>query len=396
MSRQLVSRSPDLQRLQDEGYDLDFQSGHLLVKVPYATAQRTVAYGTLASSLTVAGDRTTTPDTHVVYFIGQTADDFPCDDQGRRLDDLIHQQGPIDLGEGLVASCGFSHKPDPTYPDYFAKMSTYTAMLQAYAQVLQPGVTARTFPPIPAEEAESVFRYHDSATSRARIGAVTDKLRIGKVVIIGLGGTGSYILDCIAKTPVGEIHLYDRDEMLTHNAFRAPGAASLEELAAKPKKVEYLQVKYDAIHRHVVAHPVHVDQANMEELHDAAFVFVSIDGSPEKKFIIEQLQAFGVPFVDTGMGIYQAGDALGGIVRTTASTPCHTDHIWSNERISFADDAANEYDQNIQIVELNMLNAAMAVIKFKKLLSFYSDFEHELSSTYTIDGNHLLNEDQPS
>lgn len=25
---------------------------------------------------------------------------------------------------------------------------------------------------------------------------------------------------------------------------------------------------------------------------------------------------------------------------------------------------------------------------------FYTDFEHELTSTYTIDGNHLLNEEQ--
>ena len=81
-------------------------------------------------------------------------------------------------------------------------------------------------------------------------------------------------------------------------------------------------------------------------------------------------------------------------VRTTASTPGHTEHIWDNDRISFADEADDEYDQNIQIAELNMLNAALAVIKWKKIFGFYTDFEHEHSSTYTIDGNHLLNEDQ--
>lgn len=394
MSRQLVSRSPDLQRLQDEGYDLDFRSDHLLVRVPYATANRTVAYGTLVSTLTVSGDRTTMPDTHVVYFIGQMAGEQPCDDHGRPLDSLINQYGPIALGGDLVASCSFSHKPNPTYPDYHAKMSTYADMLLAYAQVIDPTATTKTFPPIPTDEAESVFRYFDSATSRARIGVVTDKLRIGKVVIVGLGGTGSYILDAVAKTPVGEIHLYDRDVMLTHNAFRAPGAASLGELTAAPKKVDYHQAKYDAIHRHVIAHPVHVDETNIGELRDANFVFLSIDGSPAKRFIAEQLQACGVPFIDTGMGIYQTGAALGGIVRTTASAPDHTDHIWTKERISFADEADNEYDQNIQIVELNMLNAAMAVIRWKKLMGFYTDFEQEMHSTYTIDGNHLLNEDQ--
>ena len=50
-----------------------------------------------------------------------------------------------------------------------------------------------------------------------------------KVVIVGLGGTGGYLLDLLAKTPIEEIHLYDDDIFGTHNAFRAPGAASLDD-----------------------------------------------------------------------------------------------------------------------------------------------------------------------
>ncbi len=42
MSRQLISRSPDLQRLEDEGYDLEIRSGYLLVKdVPYVNSHAT-------------------------------------------------------------------------------------------------------------------------------------------------------------------------------------------------------------------------------------------------------------------------------------------------------------------------------------------------------------------
>ena len=148
------------------------------------------------------------------------------------------------------------------------------------------------------------------------------------------------------------------------------------------------------MHRHIIRHAAHVTAANIDELRDADFVFISVDGGGTKKFIIEKLQDFGIPFVDVGMGLYQVGDSLGGLVRTTASTPGHTEHIWDNDRISFADEADDEYDQNIQIAELNMLNAALAVIKWKKIFGFYTDFEHEYSSTYTIDGNHLLNEDQ--
>lgn len=392
MSRQLVVHSPDLQRLENEGYDLSIREAHLLVKVPYVNARRTVMLGTLVSELTVSGDSTTRPNTHVVFFIGASSGDLPCDNHGCTLEDIINGRGPIDLGSGLVADCRFSQKPNLPYPDYYQKMSIYADMLVGYTQVLDPTVTAKTFPPIETDDAESAFRYLDSATSRAGIGAVADKLRLGKVVIVGLGGTGSYILDLIAKTLVQTIHLYDGDVLLTHNAFRSPGAATLGELRKGPQKVEYLQAKYDAMHRHVVAHPEDVNESNIDELRDADFVFLAIDAGSAKKFIIEKLQEFEVPFIDVGMGVYQRGDALGGIIRTTTGTPQHMDHVVS--RVSCVDEADNEYDQNIQIADLNMLNAALAVIRWKKHFGFYLDFEQEFSSVYTLDGNHLVNEDQ--
>ena len=46
------------------------------------------------------------------------------------------------------------------------------------------------------------------------------------------------------------------------------------------------------------------------------------------------------------------------------------------------------------IRKLNAFNAIQAVIKWKKLLGFYCDLECEHHSTYTVDGNLLLNEDQ--
>jgi hypothetical protein len=52
-----------------------------------------------------------------------------------------------------------------------------------------------------------------------------------------------------------------------------------------------------------------------------------------------------------------------------------------------------DYARNIQIADLNALNAILAVIKWKKLFGFYVDFEQEHHSTYTVNGNLLLNED---
>ena len=43
----------------------------------------------------------------------------------------------------------------------------------------------------------------------------------------------------------------------------------------------------------------------------------------------------------------------------------------------------HEYASNIQIVELNALNASFAVLKWKQLSGFYQDLEHEHHLTYS-------------
>ena len=50
---------------------------------------------------------------------------------------------------------------------------------------------------------------------------------------------------------------------------------------------------------------------------------------------------------------------------------------------------------NIQVADLNSLNADLAVIKWKKFRGYYRDLENELHNSYTTDGNLLLNNDHP-
>jgi hypothetical protein len=56
-----------------------------------------------------------------------------------------------------------------------------------------------------------------------------------------LGGTGSFLPDPIAKTPIHEIHPPDAGKLHTHNAFRGAPAASVEKLDAAPTKVDHYQ-----------------------------------------------------------------------------------------------------------------------------------------------------------
>jgi hypothetical protein len=398
MSHRLVSRSPDrrspdLRRLRDDGFDIDIVSNYLRVShVPYVDASGQVAFGMVVSELTTNGEATIAPTDHTVYFVGGT----PHDTEGSPLSKIINKPEPTTLATDLIADCMLSSKPlTGSYPDYYAKITAYVDMVSGWAQAIDPAATARTFPPISTSEGESVFSYHDSASSRAHIGAATEKLALKSVAIVGLGGTGSYILDLVAKTPVTAIHLYDADRFHAHNAFRAPGAASIEQIREAPFKVDYYACTYGMMHRGIVAHRQAVDENNIVEMLARDFVFLALDVGSDKRYIVDQLVRQGVPFIDCGIGVYRVGDALAGIVRTTTGTPSKHDHIHGMQRIPFADEE-DEYDTNIQIACLNSLNAALAVMKWKKLCGFYVDFEYEHFSAYTIDGNHLLNADEAS
>ena len=47
MSHQIISRSPDLKQLRDEGYDIEVKSGYLFIKdVPYVGSDKRIASGT--------------------------------------------------------------------------------------------------------------------------------------------------------------------------------------------------------------------------------------------------------------------------------------------------------------------------------------------------------------
>ncbi len=342
MSQRLISLSPDLKKLRDEGYAVEIKSSHLLVRdVPYVDAAKQVKRGVLVSTLMMANDKTQPPDTHALFFDG----DHPCNVDGTEIVKIKHSSESKQLAPGVPVQHMFSARPvnaTGTYKDYYEKMTTYVDILSGPARALDPTVTAQTYRFIPSDEPDDVFNYIDTASSRAGIGMVTPKLERGKIAIVGLGGTGSYVLDLIAKTPVKEIHLFDGDRFFQHNAF-------------------------------------------ME------FAFLCVAVGNNKKVIVESLVTVGIPFIDVGMGLNLVDASLTGILRITTATKDQHDHLAA--RVPFAEaDANDDYDTNIQIADLNALNASLAVIKWKKLCEFYLDLEKEHHTTYTIDGNILTNE----
>lgn len=272
MSTERIDLNPDLKRLWNEGFELQETEGFLLVhNVPYLNSAKNIKRGILVSVLSLSGDRTIKPETHVAYFIGEC----PCDRDGSKINIVIGSEKTT-LLKDVVVDHTLSGKAD--YKDYYEKIWRYIRIITDPVNSINDQVSPKTFQVRePENEEESVFHYVDSNSSRAGINTISDKLKEQKIAIVGLGGTGSYLLDFISKTPVKEIHLYDKDYFLQHNAFRAPGATSKARFYDHLKKTEYFQGIYSEMHKYVFSHPYNILSSNVHELLAVDFVFLCID-----------------------------------------------------------------------------------------------------------------------
>jgi len=388
MSHTKIAHDPHLRKLRDEGFNLEVRANHLLVHdMPYVTGAKSVAYGSLAMPLNMVGDAVGPPPDHTAKFIGEC----PSAADGRALV-IVTGGGNEDFGAGVVAFHQMSGKPTEADKNYYDKVKRYEHSLGDPARVIKADATARSLAVKEMKADESVFHYADNGVARAGLLEFMRRLELEKLAIIGLGGTGSYILDLVAKTPVKEIHLFDDDVLLNHNAFRAPGAPTIDELRAPPLKVEYFAAIYGRMHRGIRPHPAFIGENNLALLDGMRFAFLCFDDAPAKIKLIEYLEARDVQFIDVGIQVLKRERGLTGSLRVTTSTPQKRDHFRRQVPLD-ANQVPNEYDLNIQIADLNALNAALAVIRWKRLMGFYVDQQGEHQSRYTIDGNVIGNEE---
>lgn len=378
MSTAPLVRDPSTSRLLDDGYDLVIQGSHLIVrKIPYVTSAGVVASGRLAYPIIVSGDQINdeTGD-HRIWFIGEQ----PCNEHGNPLPGT--STGVRAITKDLAANFMISSKPPNGYADQHAKVTSYARMLSHPAQALDPTVT-----PTPGAGWEEVedglpFVYRDTGAARAGLADLNSKFRGHKIAIVGLGGTGSYILDQVAKTWVDSIELFDGDFLDNHNAYRAPGATDIEDLRRRPNKAEYYADWYSHMHTGITAHATYLDEENITLLEGATFVFLAAADADARPEIMLWLTNHQIPFIDVGMGIEEAGGRLSGLLRVTTNFPER--NAGALPISASMGGGVDEYDRNIQTADLNALNALLAVIAWKKYLNYYAEHAHSIETIYKV------------
>ena len=210
-----------------------------------------------------------------------------------------------------------------------------------------------------------------------------------KVAIVSVGGTGSHILDYISKSPVGEIHLYDYDKFLTDNSRRSPGPFCDLDDCNPPMKADYFANRYRHSGPVIRGFATRIDEQNVNVLAQYTTVFLGVDNGTVRRLALEVCMSNDVRLINVGMGVFPTPDgALTGIAAVTACLGEFHGH--ADQCMTLNDSKTPRLSH--QTIELNALNAALAVIKWKKLLGIYADYSRELDCQYSIAGNGIDND----
>lgn len=370
MFQKLVNRNDDIRRLVEKGYAVGFDSNCLIIRdIPYLNSERQLQMGAIVTKLVFIDQERVTQDDHQIFFAGS----IPHNLDGSPIPNLAG--GPVQLAlseasSDVVVQRSFSNKPRNTgkFQDFFEKIESYVAIISGPAMELHQA-NPYTFRIVEEVMSDSVFKFHDTLTSRAEITHLSAKFKEDVIAIIGLGGTGAYVLDFLVKTPVREIRAFDFDQFHVHTAFRSPGR--LEPTDLGQTKVEVYRARYDNFRTGLSVVPKLIDASCGDDFDGVTFAFVCVDKGSSRAGIFDLLLSKGIPFIDVGMGLSRKQDLLNGMMRATYYSVERGQKVREKKLAEEMDRDNDLYRTNIQISELNALNACLAVIRFKQLRGFY-------------------------
>lgn len=362
-----------IHRLLADGYALYRRGTYIVAVVPYLDRDGNPHSGLMVDTFNFDPDGKVriNPTNHQMYFIGQQ----PYDDKGRIL---FGGAGACaaPLFDGKSSSFYWSWKQRDSagnmrdYSNLHEKFTEYIAYVSGPAEAKYPEYKTMPFNGAATSGATCPFPFEDMNSARANLRELDKLIEDDSIAIIGAGGTGSYIFDLISKTRVKSIKIFDFDIFDLHNAFRVPGSTEREDLGQP--KVNVIEQRYRGWHKGTEVFEVKLDGESLGYLEGITFAFLAVDKIAPRRNLAKLLRAKGIPFVVVGMGIHHGNPGLTGMVDTTLidekTSPILFEEVAGEQLVDIPD----EYQKNIQTVELNALNAAMAVFMYKKYRGYYA------------------------
>jgi len=365
---ELASHNEDIQRLLDKGYALRVDGANLVVRdIPYLDEQLALQTGAFVAKLQPIDKVRVRQDDHQVYFAGAV----PYGLDGKPIPNLAG--GPCTLPlekQDVVVQRSMSNKPPNGFPNFYDKIEHYVGLICGPA-IEKFKATPLTFRIDKEVIGNSIFKFMDSLSGRAEINDLNARFKDDVVAIIGLGGTGAYLLDFFVKTPVKEIRGFDGDDYHVHTAFRSPGRLNEDELGKG--KAEVYQQRYENFRHGLTLHNKYIDSNSAPDLDGVTFAFVCVDKGSARKQIFDLLIGMGIPFIDVGMGLNRKEGPLAGTLRVTSYSKEDAAKVRDMNLAEMGDDPNDEYRRHVQISELNALNACLAIIRYKQIRGFYVD-----------------------
>jgi len=300
MFQQLISHNDDIRQLVERGYAVALDGNHYLVvrDIPYLDNTLKLNTGAIVMKFVDVGQGRIKQDDHQIFFAGS----IPHSLDGKPIPNLGGGATTFALSEAskdVIIQRSFSNKPKTTgkFKDFFEKLESYVSIISGPAMERYE-VNPFTFRAVLDSKTSTPFKFRDTLTSRAEIGDLASKFKDDVIAVIGVGGTGSYVLDFLVKTPVREIRAFDLDQFFIHNTFRAPG--KLDEAELGKSKAEVFQTRYENFRYGLTVTKKFIDSTCSEDLKGVTFAFVCVDKGASRSKIFDLLISLAIPFIDVG------------------------------------------------------------------------------------------------
>lgn len=378
--QELANHNQFVQELEGQGYHADFINGYFVIYgLPYLDEVGALQYGDWVSPVDLTDWVIDAPKDHQAWFRGGRPHD-----QNKRQLRLGGGENRVEITEGFVTDRSFSYKLLESgqmrpYRSFKEKVDTYLDTITAPAMAAYPNATPLRAIEMKAAAQGTPLRFPDTLSARYHFNDLSSLLKGKRVAIVGLGGTGSYILDFIVRTHLERIVLFDSDKVQVHTIFRMPGFIHR---AIGKTKVAALAEHYAQWHSGIDPVPERITTENIERLQEFDFVFISVDDGSARLLIANWLSSRSIPFVDCGMGLNRSVVGLNGVVRITGVNRTAYERTIDTAYLPTANAKNDEYRRQAQIAELNALNAALAVIRFKQHFKLFDRLDEAVWYTF--------------